>query len=154
MGKILWTLKRHRSQHYAKHMRSATSQELLAVGSVASSASLGETSVDLVEILGGSLQVLSASLLSAFNAELSAVFHNPNVVVADWDVLTLDGVDEGSWLAVVDVIGLDQLLLVLLDDEAEVLDLSIRWFVGFWAVISFRLKVLDSLRFLYSGLGS
>lgn len=141
-----------------RHEHSSSSQELGTVGHrVALLILLEEASLDLEQVLGCPLQILSASFLGAFDAESSAVFHNPDVVVSDGDVLAFDGVNEGSLLAVVEVIWLDKLLLVLLNDEAEILDLSICWSVGFRAVVSTLLRghwfeVVDSWRFSYSGL--
>ena len=90
-----------------------------------SSVDLGEVAVDSEEVFRSSLKVFSASFLGTFDAESAAVFHNPNVVVANRDVLALYCVYEGSLFNQVHVIGLDDLLLVFLNNQSKVLYLPL-----------------------------
>ena len=86
---------------------------------------LGKGATNFLEVFGRSLQILSASFIHTFNAKPPAILDYTNVMVTNRNVLSLYSVDKRSCLDQVEVVWLNQLLFVFLNDEPEILDLSL-----------------------------
>jgi len=105
-------------------------------------------------------QIFATALFKWFNTEFSAIFNDFDVTISDWEVLALGPV----WPLILitfefirgkttdatvfllrshnnEVIILDQVLFVLLDNQAQVFDLSLNWLVNrawfyyYWCII-------------------
>ena len=68
---------------------------------------LGEGTTNFLEVFGRSLQIFSASFVQTFDAKSPAILDNTNVVVTNWNVLSLNGVDKWSCLDQVEVVWLN-----------------------------------------------
>lgn len=91
---------------------------------------------DVLKSLGSRLEVLPPALLKALDAQLSAVLYNFDIAVADWLVFPASAVVVGQYLVEIgqtvataldeiEVVELEDMLLVFLDDESEVLYLTL-----------------------------
>lgn len=86
---------------------------------------------DLFHIFMGPLEVFASPLLKAIDAQFAAVFHNPDVLIPNWIILAFDRVvwDQNFALRVFLVL-FDDVLLIFLNHEPQVLNLTLRLLRG------------------------
>lgn len=87
------------------------------------------------QVFYGLFHVLPASPLHWVDAELSAALDNPDVMVSDWDVLPFNRVRRDEHV----ISDLNGLLFILLNDQSQVLNLSLSDDCGsFGLLVSWR----------------